>query len=94
MAGGPQGPVYKATCITHRNDQILLGSISRFPPSESSLIKRALLEAGLKKHLRDSFNISDISLPLMAHLRSVAEDWDACGLPPLDELKLPRGVKA
>jgi hypothetical protein len=27
----------------------------------------------------------------LERLRSVAENWDDYGLPPLDELKLPRG---
>ncbi len=31
-----------------------------------------------------------ISLPPIDRLRSVAENWDDYGLPPLDELKLPR----
>ena len=32
----------------------------------------------------------DISLPPLERLRGVADDWDAYGLPPLDELRLPR----
>ena len=61
MAGGRECPVFKATCITHRKDPIMLGIISQFPPSESSMIKRALLEAGIKKHLRDTLNIPGIT---------------------------------
>ena len=60
MAGGREGPVFHAKCITHRKDPILLGIISQFPPSESSMIKVALLEAGLKKHLSDDLNIPGI----------------------------------
>lgn len=61
MAGGREGPVFKVTCITHRRDPIVLGVISQFPPSESSMIKRALLEAGLKKHLAVDLNIPGIT---------------------------------
>ena len=31
-----------------------------------------------------------VSLPPLERLRGVAENWDDYGLPPLDELKLPR----
>ena len=61
MAGGRECPVFRATCITHRKDPILLGIVSQFPPSESSQIKRALLEAGLKKHLSVDLNIPGIT---------------------------------
>lgn len=61
MAGGRAGPVFRVTCITHRRDPIVLGVISQFPPSESSMIKRALLEAGLKKHLAVDLNIPGIT---------------------------------
>ena len=60
MAGGREGPVFRATCITHRRDPIVMGVISQFPPSESSMIKRALLEAGLKKHLVEDLNLPGI----------------------------------
>ncbi len=61
MAGGREGPVFRVTCITHRRDPIVLGVISQFPPSESSMIKRALLEAGLKKHLSVDLNLPGIT---------------------------------
>ena len=61
MAGGRDGPVFKVNCITHRKDPIMMGIISQFPPSESSMIKRALLEAGLKKHLAIDLNIPGIT---------------------------------
>lgn len=61
MAGGRECPVFKVNCITHRKDPILLGILSQFPPSESSMIKRALLEAGLKKHLAHDLNIPGIT---------------------------------
>ena len=61
MAGGREGPVFQVTCITHRKDPIVLGVISQFPPSESSMIKRALLEAGLKKHLSVDLNLPGIT---------------------------------
>src|SRR3972149_186125 len=60
-AGGREAPVFKAKCITHRKDPILLGVLSQFPPSESSIIKRALLEASLLKHLRENLKIPGIA---------------------------------
>ena len=60
MAGGREGPVFRVTCITHRREPIVMGVISQFPPSESSMIKRALLEAGLKKHLAEDLNLPGI----------------------------------
>ena len=61
MAGGRHAPVFKVNCITHRKDPILLGIISQLPPSESSMIKRSLLEAGLKKHLSEDLRIPGIA---------------------------------
>jgi UbiD family decarboxylase len=61
MAGGRACPVFHATCITHRRDPILLGVISQFPPSESSMIKRNLLEAALFKHLTRTLNIPGVA---------------------------------
>ena len=61
MAGGRECPVFRVKCITHRKDPIILGVISQFPPSESSMIKRALLEAGLKKHLTTALNLPGIT---------------------------------
>jgi UbiD family decarboxylase len=60
MAGGRQAPIFRAKCITYRRNPILLGVISQFPPSESSMMKVALLEAGLKKHLSDDLNIPGV----------------------------------
>jgi UbiD family decarboxylase len=61
MAGGREAPVFKVKCITHRKDPILLGVLSQFPPSESSIIKRALLEASLLNHLREKLKIPGIA---------------------------------
>jgi UbiD family decarboxylase len=66
MAGGRACPVFHVTCITHRRDPILLGVISQFPPSESSMIKRNLLEAALYKHLT-----RDLHLPGIADLHAL-----------------------
>jgi 4-hydroxy-3-polyprenylbenzoate decarboxylase len=52
--------VFKVKCITHRKDPILLGVVSQFPPSESSMIKVALLESNIIKHLRATLNIPGI----------------------------------
>jgi UbiD family decarboxylase len=61
MAGAAKRPVFRVKCITHRKDPILVGVISQFPPSESSMIKRVLLEAGLLHHLRDVLNLPGIT---------------------------------
>ncbi len=61
MAGGRECPVFTAKCITHRRDPILLGLISQFPPSESTMIKRNLLEASLYKHLSVDLNLPGIA---------------------------------
>jgi 4-hydroxy-3-polyprenylbenzoate decarboxylase len=60
MAGGRRCPVFNVKCITHRRNPIFLGIISQFPPSESSMIKRNLLEANLLKHLRENLRIPGI----------------------------------
>lgn len=60
MAGGRKCPVFNVKCITHRKDPLLLGIISQFPPSESSMIKRNLLEANLLKHLSQTLRIPGI----------------------------------
>ena len=60
MAGGRHAPVFTAKCITQRKDPIVLGVISQFPPSESSMIKRILLEASLLKHLGQDLNIPGV----------------------------------
>jgi len=60
VAGARMGPVFRAKCITHRKDPIVLGLISQFPPSESSMIKRHLLEPSMVKHLSRNLNIPGI----------------------------------
>ncbi len=66
MAGGRAGPVFTAKCITHRKDPIMLGIISQFPPSESSVIKRNLLEAALFKHLT-----TDLRIPAIKDIHAI-----------------------
>jgi UbiD family decarboxylase len=61
MAGGRDGPVFKVKCITHRKDPVMLGVISQFPPSESSMLKVALLESNLLNHLTKVLNIPGIA---------------------------------
>jgi 4-hydroxy-3-polyprenylbenzoate decarboxylase len=53
--------VFKVKCITHRKDPVMLGVISQFPPSESSMIKVALLESNLLAHLTKALNIPGIA---------------------------------
>jgi 4-hydroxy-3-polyprenylbenzoate decarboxylase len=38
-----------------------MGVVSQFPPSESSMIKKVLLEAGLIRHLTETLNIPGIA---------------------------------
>ena len=38
-----------------------MGVVSQFPPSESSMIKKVLLEAGLFRHLTETLNIPGIA---------------------------------
>ena len=66
VAGGRMAPVFRAKCITHRKNPILLGLISQFPPSESSMMKRHLLEATLFKHLSQ-----DLHLPGIVDLHAI-----------------------
>ncbi len=61
MAGGRAGPVFNVKCITHRKNPIVMGVVSQFPPSESSMIKKVLLEAGLVRHLTETLNIPGIA---------------------------------
>jgi UbiD family decarboxylase len=61
MAGGGEAPVFRVKCITHRKDPIILGIVSQFPPSESSLIRRVLIEADLMHYLCDELNLSGIA---------------------------------
>src|SRR5258707_11222001 len=61
MAGGRAGPVFNVKCITHCKDPIVMGVVSQFPPSESSMIKKVLLEAGLIRHLTETLNIPGIA---------------------------------
>src|SRR3989442_3271856 len=61
MAGGRACPVFHVKCVTHRKDPIVMGVVSQFPPSESSMIKKVLLEAGLIRHLTETLNIPGIA---------------------------------
>ena len=61
MAGGRACPVFNVKCITHRKDPIVMGVVSQFPPSKSSMIKKVLLEAGLMRHLTETLNIPGIA---------------------------------
>lgn len=61
MAGGRECPVFTARCVTHRKDPILLGVVSQFPPSESTMIKRNLFEALLYDHLSRTLRIPGVA---------------------------------
>src|SRR5262249_21663156 len=61
MAGGRACPGFNVKCVTHRKGPIVMGVVERFPPSESSMIKKVLLEAGLYRHLTETLNIPGIA---------------------------------
>ncbi|MGE0745865.1 MAG: UbiD family decarboxylase [Rhodospirillales bacterium] len=61
-ASGYLGPrkmekVFEVTAITHRRAPIYQGIISEFPPSESTVMRKAAFDAIYLRHLRDACNI-------------------------------------
>ena len=52
----------EVTAITHRADPIYQGIISEFPPSESTVMRKAAFDAiYLPRHLRDACNIPSVT---------------------------------
>ena len=65
-ASGYLGPrkmekVFEVTTITHRDAPIYQGIISEFPPSESTVIRKAAFDAIYLSHLKGACNIPSVS---------------------------------
>jgi 4-hydroxy-3-polyprenylbenzoate decarboxylase len=64
-ASGYLGPrkmekIFEITAVTHRRKPIYQGIISEFPPSESTVVRKAAFDAIYLKHLRDACNIPSV----------------------------------
>lgn len=60
-ASGYLGPrkmekIFEVTAVTHRADPVYQGIISEFPPSESTVMRKAAFDAIYLRHLRDACN--------------------------------------
>lgn len=65
-ASGYLGPrkmekVLEVTAITHRRQPIYQGILSEFPPSESTVMRKAAFDAIYLRHLRDACNIPSVT---------------------------------
>ncbi len=65
-ASGYLGPrkmekVFEVGAITHRRAPIYQGIISEFPPSESTVIRKAAFDAVYLRHLKEACNIPSVS---------------------------------
>ena len=65
-ASGYLGPrkmekVFEVTTVTHRSSPVYQGIISEFPPSESTVIRKAAFDAIYLRHLRDACNIPSVT---------------------------------
>lgn len=65
QGGALLNPVYKITCITHRNNPVYQGFISEMPPSESSKLRHISTEALVLRQLEilGIPGIVDINMP-------------------------------
>lgn len=67
MTSSPRGePVFKVTCITHRNQPILQAMLSQMPPSESSVCRQVMGEGAVWHHLTQELKmpgVVDVHLP-------------------------------
>ena len=64
-ASGYLGPrkmekIFEVTAISHRRQPVYQGIISEFPPSESTVIRKAAFDAIYLNHLRDACNIPSV----------------------------------
>jgi UbiD family decarboxylase len=64
-ASGYLGPrkmekIFEITAVTHRKKPVYQGIISEFPPSESTVVRKAAFDAIYLKHLRDACNIPSV----------------------------------
>ncbi len=65
-ASGYLGPrkmekFFEVTAITHRASPLYQGIISEFPPSESTVMRKAAFDAIYLRHLRDACNIPSVT---------------------------------
>ena len=65
-ASGYLGPrkmekVFEVKAITHRADPVYQGIISEYPPSESTVMRKAAFDAIYLRHLRDACNIPSVT---------------------------------
>lgn len=64
QGSGSLNPVFKISCISHRNDAILQTFISQFPPSESSKLRQIADEGFLLSVLNQNVgNVTAIHIP-------------------------------
>jgi 4-hydroxy-3-polyprenylbenzoate decarboxylase len=64
-ASGYLGPrkmekIFEITALSHRKRPVYQGIISEFPPSESTVVRKAAFDAIYLKHLRDACNIPSV----------------------------------
>ena len=65
-ASGYLGPrkmekIFEVTAINHRERPIYQGIISEFPPSESTVIRKAAFDAIFLNHLKNACNITSVA---------------------------------
>ncbi|MGY9106900.1 MAG: UbiD family decarboxylase domain-containing protein, partial [Alphaproteobacteria bacterium] len=65
-ASGYLGPrkmdkIFDVTSISQRKQPVYQGIISEFPPSESTVVRKAAFDAIYLKHLRDACNIPSVT---------------------------------
>lgn len=65
-ASGYLGPrkmekIFEATTISHRAGPVYQGIISEYPPSESTVMRKAAFDAIYLRHLRDACNIPSVT---------------------------------
>jgi UbiD family decarboxylase len=65
-ASGYLGPrkmekIFEVKAITHRADPVYQGIISEYPPSESTVMRKAAFDAIFLRHLRDACNIPSVT---------------------------------
>ena len=64
-ASGYLGPrkmekIFEVLAVTHRERPVYQGIISEFPPSESTVVRKAAFDAIFLKHLKDACNIPSV----------------------------------
>lgn len=54
-------PFFTIKCITHRRNPIWLGTVSQYPPSESTQMRKHANEGALLQHLRDTSKLKEVA---------------------------------